>query len=328
MVTPQAVPSQLALPIVGTGQAVHELPQVSTLLFDTHSPPQLWKPSEHRNPPSPHRLASVPQPVSALPASTTVLPSRFTSCVAGSPSTATMPASVTPALSTAPVSTSVAPASPAPAGVSETERAVVHAIRSAGASQCHDLARPGAPCLVIVVSDCRRPRQPGCGISIPQTRPSQVANPPGGTGQAAQEEPQLNTLSFGTQSPAHGWKPALHGAPQRVPSQLATPFAGAGHTVHETPHLATSLSEKQRSLQRCIPKGQSPPHDVVLGAHVPRHSFVPAGQSCKNGGDGQRSGESPRAIHSLLLFDGLHGSFGCARRHVTSPAGTSYRKRT
>jgi hypothetical protein len=42
--TPQAVPSQVALPIVGTGQAVHELPQVCTLLLDTHRPPQLWKP--------------------------------------------------------------------------------------------------------------------------------------------------------------------------------------------------------------------------------------------------------------------------------------------
>jgi hypothetical protein len=106
-----------------------------------------------------------------------------------------------------------------------------------------------------------------------------VANPPGGTGQAAaQEEPQLNTLAFGTQSPAHTWKPALHAAPHRVPSQIATPLAGAGHTVHETPQLATSLSEKQKSLQRCIPKGQSPPHDVVIGTHAPRHSFVPAGQ--------------------------------------------------
>jgi hypothetical protein len=44
MLTPQAVPSQVALPIVGTGQAVHEVPQVCTLLLDTHTPPQLWKP--------------------------------------------------------------------------------------------------------------------------------------------------------------------------------------------------------------------------------------------------------------------------------------------
>ena len=42
--TPQLVPSQVALPTAGTGQAVHELPQLCTLLLDTHRPPQLWKP--------------------------------------------------------------------------------------------------------------------------------------------------------------------------------------------------------------------------------------------------------------------------------------------
>jgi hypothetical protein len=42
--TPQLVPSQVAVPVVGVGHALHELPQVSTLVFDTHRPPQLWKP--------------------------------------------------------------------------------------------------------------------------------------------------------------------------------------------------------------------------------------------------------------------------------------------
>jgi hypothetical protein len=50
MLTPQEVPSQVALPIVGTGQAVHEVPQVCTLLLDTHRPPQLWKPVEQAMP--------------------------------------------------------------------------------------------------------------------------------------------------------------------------------------------------------------------------------------------------------------------------------------
>ena len=40
----QEVPSQVALPMVGTGHAVHELPQVCRLLLETHMPPQLWKP--------------------------------------------------------------------------------------------------------------------------------------------------------------------------------------------------------------------------------------------------------------------------------------------
>ena len=45
MLTPQLVPSQVALPLAGTGQAVHELPHVATLLLDTHRPPQLWNPA-------------------------------------------------------------------------------------------------------------------------------------------------------------------------------------------------------------------------------------------------------------------------------------------
>jgi hypothetical protein len=48
--TPHDVPSHVAVPFVGTAQAVHELPQVATLLLDTHSPPQLWKPELHWNP--------------------------------------------------------------------------------------------------------------------------------------------------------------------------------------------------------------------------------------------------------------------------------------
>jgi hypothetical protein len=40
MFTPHDVPSQVAVPFVGTGQAVHEAPHVATLVFDTHSPPQ------------------------------------------------------------------------------------------------------------------------------------------------------------------------------------------------------------------------------------------------------------------------------------------------
>ena len=50
MLTPQTLPSQVAVPFVGTGQAAQELPQVSTLLLDTHEPPQLWKPVGHWNP--------------------------------------------------------------------------------------------------------------------------------------------------------------------------------------------------------------------------------------------------------------------------------------
>lgn len=39
--TPQLVPSHVAVPVAGVGHAVHELPQVSTLVLETHRPPQL-----------------------------------------------------------------------------------------------------------------------------------------------------------------------------------------------------------------------------------------------------------------------------------------------
>jgi hypothetical protein len=41
MFTPHDVPSQVAVPFAGTVHATHELPQVATLLLETHSPPQL-----------------------------------------------------------------------------------------------------------------------------------------------------------------------------------------------------------------------------------------------------------------------------------------------
>jgi len=48
--TPQLVPSQLARPLAGTGQAVHEVPQVSELKFETQRPAQSWKPALHTMP--------------------------------------------------------------------------------------------------------------------------------------------------------------------------------------------------------------------------------------------------------------------------------------
>ena len=49
MVTPQAVPSQRALPFVGVGQAVHTLgPQLLRLMFDAHRPPQSCVPTAQK----------------------------------------------------------------------------------------------------------------------------------------------------------------------------------------------------------------------------------------------------------------------------------------
>ena len=38
---PQLVPLQVALPLAGTGQAVHDVPQLSTLLFAAQLLPQV-----------------------------------------------------------------------------------------------------------------------------------------------------------------------------------------------------------------------------------------------------------------------------------------------
>ena len=44
-VTPQVAPLHVAVPVAGAGQAVHEAPQVASALFETHAPPQRWKPA-------------------------------------------------------------------------------------------------------------------------------------------------------------------------------------------------------------------------------------------------------------------------------------------
>jgi len=44
------VPSQVAVPPGGAEQAVHDVPQLAVLVFDTQAPLQLWKPELHVNP--------------------------------------------------------------------------------------------------------------------------------------------------------------------------------------------------------------------------------------------------------------------------------------
>jgi hypothetical protein len=43
-VAPQLAPLHVAVPFGGFGQGVQELPQLLTLVFDTHCPEQSWKP--------------------------------------------------------------------------------------------------------------------------------------------------------------------------------------------------------------------------------------------------------------------------------------------
>ncbi len=47
---PQLVPSQVAKPLAGAGQAVHELPQLLTLVFDRHAVPHKCEPEVQVNP--------------------------------------------------------------------------------------------------------------------------------------------------------------------------------------------------------------------------------------------------------------------------------------
>ncbi len=50
-VNPHDVPLHVALPLDGTGQAVHDVvPQLAVLVFDTQAPLQLWKPELHVKP--------------------------------------------------------------------------------------------------------------------------------------------------------------------------------------------------------------------------------------------------------------------------------------
>jgi hypothetical protein len=45
-VNPHVVPSQVAEPFAGMGQAVHDVPQVSTLVLEAQLPAQTWYPEE------------------------------------------------------------------------------------------------------------------------------------------------------------------------------------------------------------------------------------------------------------------------------------------
>ena len=46
-VIPHVVPLQVAVPFAGTGQGVHDVPQLATLLLATQLPEQTWYPDAH-----------------------------------------------------------------------------------------------------------------------------------------------------------------------------------------------------------------------------------------------------------------------------------------
>lgn len=57
--TPQTPLLQVAVPLVGDGQGVQRLPQVCTLLFETHWPLQSWKPALQVKPHAPFTQVGV-----------------------------------------------------------------------------------------------------------------------------------------------------------------------------------------------------------------------------------------------------------------------------
>jgi hypothetical protein len=62
--TPQAVPSQVAMPLAGLSQGVQLEPQVATSVLETHCPLQLWKSVAHSQSPSSEQLPISPHSVS------------------------------------------------------------------------------------------------------------------------------------------------------------------------------------------------------------------------------------------------------------------------
>jgi hypothetical protein len=138
--------------------------------------------------------------------------------------------------------------------------------------------------------------------ATPQTLLLQNATPLAGAEQAVHAAPQLpeslsdwqvplqscvpagqipwQLCAAGTQAPAQSFVPVGQVAPHETPSHVAVPPVGCTHGAQATPQVRTSVFETQKSLHRCIPIGQSPPHTVVSGAQaVPMHSLVPAGQN-------------------------------------------------
>jgi hypothetical protein len=62
-VTPHFVPSHVAAPLAGTGQAAHELPQLFRELLETQAPLQACSPVEQVQPPHVHVLVHVAVPL-------------------------------------------------------------------------------------------------------------------------------------------------------------------------------------------------------------------------------------------------------------------------
>lgn len=87
------------------------------------------------------------------------------------------------------------------------------------------------------------------GHERPHDRPSQVAVPPAGMGQALHEVvPQLEVRLLATHGPVpagHWWYPVLQTMPHAPPLHTAVPLGSVGHFVHAAPQAVASLSAEQ-----------------------------------------------------------------------------------
>jgi hypothetical protein len=88
------------------------------------------------------------------------------------------------------------------------------------------------------------------GHSAPHLVPSQVALPPVGTGQGAQEPPQLVGLLSSRQASLQRWKPGLHLSSHLSPSQVLTPSGEEGQGEQEEPQAERLVGETQMPLHR------------------------------------------------------------------------------
>lgn len=184
--TPHEVPSQVAVPFVGAGQAAQSPPQVLGLVLSAHTAPQRWNPGLQLNPqPLPAHvglafagavqlIAHEPQWLGSVVRSTQLIPQR----VGVAPPQPLEHAKVDPL----PEQTGVAPLQATP-----------------HAPQLVALPRSTSQPFAAAASQSAKPGS----HAYPQTVPLHVAELFGGRAHAVQDSiPQLETAEFETQAPA------------------------------------------------------------------------------------------------------------------------------
>jgi len=246
-VNPQALPSQVAVPLVdGDGQTVQEVPHAVTLVFDLQVPPQLCMPAGQTMPQV--DVLATQAPLHSLKPVLQVNPQALPSQVAV----------------------------PLVGGDGQTVQEAPHAV-----TLVFDLQVPPQLCMpagqttphvtLLATQTPLHSLKPVLQAKL-QEPPLQVAEAFCGTGHAVHEVPQPLTLVFDRHTPAQlcmpagqvmvhvddermqtplqSLKPVAQTPPQRPLVQVAAPLAGAGQAVQETPQCAGELLETHTLPQR------------------------------------------------------------------------------